>query len=189
MSAVAQGSGGYVNASKMCQDGGKTWSNYIKNHTSKAFITNLEKSLKVDRNSLIVSRSTGPYALRGTMVHPEIAKHLTHWVKQTARKTDVTSMVYLVTSPILRAVKIGYWSGDIKGLRQRYQTLLGHDMWIAWVEVDDGALAEKRMHKTFAKERFSHELFDKQKMRAYLTELRKYGKLQIDERECNELIK
>jgi len=71
---------GYINATAMCKAAGKEWSGYKRLDTSEGFITALEGSLKIHRNLLIESITTGPNEARGTWIHPQVAVHLAQWL-------------------------------------------------------------------------------------------------------------
>lgn len=78
---IAQRAGdGYINATAMCKAIGKEWSNYRKNDTTEAFLAALERSLRIRRDQLILSVSSGPNDQRGTWVHPQIAINLATWL-------------------------------------------------------------------------------------------------------------
>ena len=71
-------------------------------------------------------------------------------------------VVYLATSPSLSAVKIGYWTGSLARLLQRYKTYYGAATEVVSKHVQDARLSEKVMHHKFRHRKQSHELFDKQ---------------------------
>lgn len=71
---------GYINATKMCKDGGKEWKNYYQNESSKALIASLERWAGIPADLLISAICTGPNHLRGTFVHPDIAINLAQWI-------------------------------------------------------------------------------------------------------------
>ena len=86
-------SDGFVNATKLCQAGGKEWYEYITNKSTKKFIKELQKSrpgipgLENTSNfkvgiptleNLIISTNGGNHD--GTWVHHKVAVHLAAWI-------------------------------------------------------------------------------------------------------------
>lgn len=51
-------------------------------------------------------------------------------------------MIYIITSDILKAVKIGRWSSDLPSLRRRYITYYGHNLQIYYTHSDNDILYE-----------------------------------------------
>ncbi len=70
----------YVNATKLCKDGGKEWKAYRQNANSQAFIAELEGSVRKLTHPLIDQILNGPNQSRGTFVHPHIAINLAQWI-------------------------------------------------------------------------------------------------------------
>jgi hypothetical protein len=73
----------YINATKMCQDGGKRYDNWLKNQGSKELINEFESAaINVgDGNNLtilIVGGNNPEY--RGTYAHPDLITHIASWV-------------------------------------------------------------------------------------------------------------
>jgi hypothetical protein len=75
-------SDGYVNATSMCQAGGKDWFDYIRLNRTQAYIAALTASLGSPENpgDLIQTTTTGPNHLRGTWIHPRLAVDLARWI-------------------------------------------------------------------------------------------------------------
>lgn len=73
-------SDGYFNATVMCKNNGKEWSNYAKSDATKAFIAELERSLPNGSHPVIDQITKGPNHLRGTWVHPRVAVDLAQWI-------------------------------------------------------------------------------------------------------------
>lgn len=91
---------GYVNATAMCQAGGKLWKNYHQNDRTQSYIAALAASMAENRcgaavagnpanlihgsagnpANLIQSTVTGPNHLRGTWIHPRLAVDLARWI-------------------------------------------------------------------------------------------------------------
>jgi len=93
--AEMRASDGYVNATKMCQAGGKRWHNYIKNEDTKRFLTALSRTLIRVLENLVISSNGGSHA--GTWVHPQVAIHLASWISPTFA-VAVTRLVLRYTS-------------------------------------------------------------------------------------------
>src|SRR5215217_4340652 len=73
-------SDGFINATKMCESGRKTWSNYYQLAKTTKYITELERSLGIARELLVRQITDGPNNSRGTWVHPRIAINLASWI-------------------------------------------------------------------------------------------------------------
>ena len=72
---------GYINATKLCKDGGKDLSNWTKNASSEALITELEWVLLIGRTQLSeVHQGGSNYELSGTYVHPLLVPHIASWI-------------------------------------------------------------------------------------------------------------
>lgn len=70
---------GYINATKMCQDGGKRFDNWLKNQGSKELIDELIGSPTI-RGDVITTIGSGPNDFRGTYVHRKLITHIASWV-------------------------------------------------------------------------------------------------------------
>ena len=75
---------------------------------------------------------------------------------------DGTGYIYVVTSPLLSALKIGKWRGSLDKLRSRYVTPYGSDLFLMVKWTDDRTAAEADAFKSFADHRLQNELFSKQ---------------------------
>ncbi len=53
----------------MCKDGGKEWSDYIRNSITIGFVTELATSMNISIDLLIDQILNGPNQSRGTFVH------------------------------------------------------------------------------------------------------------------------
>lgn len=76
--------------------------------------------------------------------------------------------MYIVTSDVLDAVKIGYTKGTHEKLRQRYITCYGRNMTIRSRRFADAARMERVIHVRFEDLRKSGELFDKRYLDRYI---------------------
>jgi hypothetical protein len=70
----------YIHASDMCKVGGKYWSDYIRNKTTKQFLKVLSSETNIPTSDLVQSKGGGSYEERGTWVHPRVATHLAQWI-------------------------------------------------------------------------------------------------------------
>lgn len=87
-------SDGYINATAMCTAVGKLFAGYERSGPTQEFLAELAASLglnirasrpksdmlkRITPDGLIISVSAGPYELRGTWVHPDVAVNLAQW--------------------------------------------------------------------------------------------------------------
>jgi hypothetical protein len=84
---------GYFNATKLCQAGGKTFSNYFQNKQTRAFVSELVASYP-PCTQLVQRHCSGSNDQRCTWVHPRIATHMAMWISP-GFAADVTSWVEL----------------------------------------------------------------------------------------------
>ena len=80
---------------------------------------------------------------------------------------DLSGVVYICSSPIIDAVKIGYWTGSITGLLSRYRMIYGKDVSLNCKNVENVRNIEKELHDTFRQYNISGELFKKDKLHIY----------------------
>jgi hypothetical protein len=71
---------GYFNATLMCKNNGREWSEYRRLPATQAFMAEMERSQGESQGPLIDQISTGPNHLRGTWVHPRVAVDLAQWI-------------------------------------------------------------------------------------------------------------
>lgn len=71
---------GYINATAMCRAANKSWSDYIRLTSTKAFIAELSSALQISQDGLAQSVVGGVPHLQGTWVHPQVAIHLAQWL-------------------------------------------------------------------------------------------------------------
>lgn len=76
--AEMRASDGYVNATKMCQSGGKLWADYGRLDTSRSFMMALSSNMGIPILDLVVSQRGGNHI--GTWVHYRIAIHVAMWI-------------------------------------------------------------------------------------------------------------
>jgi KilA domain-containing protein len=82
-------------------------------------------------------------------------------------------IIYAVTSPYYAAVKLGYWTEDLKSLIKRYKTLLTSELQVITRFVDNAPLAEREMHSAFAHRKIDGEVFEKRGWEAYVSYIQK----------------
>ena len=69
-------SDGYLNATKMCQSGGKKklFGHYLENKKTQEFIVEVSKATGLSKEQMILVTRGGKPQLQGTFVHPSIGK-------------------------------------------------------------------------------------------------------------------
>ena len=98
------------------------------------------------------------------------------WNESDKENRDPSGLIYIVTSPLLLAVKIGQWGGSVEELHYRYRTMYGQNLQLAFTRVDDRFQAEREMHVTFRSKNISNELFERDgwvKYEQYLNSMNK----------------
>lgn len=83
------------------------------------------------------------------------------WKEADKENRDPSGLVYIVTSPLLLAVKIGQWGGTVEELQYRYRTMYGQNLQLTYKRVEDRIQAEREMHATFRLRNISNELFER----------------------------
>ncbi len=161
---------GYFNATLMCKSAGKEMREYNRQKGTKSYIARL--SATVSSRVELVSVSTGGNGERHTWVHPKVAEDLRHWCSRQGTKKGTSGYVYLATSPLLNAVKIGCWTGSLANLKSRYMTPYGPDVQIEHVFVPNCVSSENQMHVRFLNFNRGGELFDKAHALEYSDALR-----------------
>lgn len=149
---------GYVNATKLCKSLGKEWFNFKSLESTNALIRNVSTKFGLCENIIAVSTTKGPLSLRGTWIHPELARCLYDWCARNQHDKMKRGCVYLITSEYLNAVKIGMWTGTKKGLQGRYITPYGSSL---EMHTRTCGVKEREMHLLFKEYRIEGELFDK----------------------------
>lgn len=80
---------GYVNLNQMANAAGKRIDNWLRLHSTKGLIDELESDRDIPLLETIEGRSGGTWA------HPEIAVHFAQWCNRPSRKKD-DKVVYLI---------------------------------------------------------------------------------------------
>ena len=72
---------GYINATKLCADGGKHMKNWTRNESNKELIDVFNKKINNPLNFEPVLISDDSYGItRGTYVHPKLITHIASWI-------------------------------------------------------------------------------------------------------------
>jgi hypothetical protein len=85
--------------------------------------------------------------------------------------------VYIVSSNLLDAVKIGMWRSSIEALYSRYNTCYGKNIHIDYFLTSNARELESKTHKYFKKYQITNELFNK----LYYTKYYEFIETNIDE--------
>lgn len=80
MSLIQREEDGYINATALCKMSGKLIADYRRLETTKAFISELSRSMGIPIDLLVVTNNKGLNKERGTYVHPKVAIHLAQWL-------------------------------------------------------------------------------------------------------------
>ena len=94
-------------------------------------------------------------------------------------KKNKVGMVYLVTSPLLNAVKAGYWTGRVIELYYRYRTVYGKKLDILLFDTSDCQLLEDQFKSKFQVYQISGEMFNLEMMEAYKSFLSENSQQQV----------
>ena len=81
---------------------------------------------------------------------------------------NTSGHIYIVSSPLIGVVKIGYWTGNESGLYSRYRMVYGQDVILHYKYVADVREVEKDVHNYFNEYNISGELFEKDKLELYI---------------------
>ena len=74
---------GYINATKMCADGGKRFDHWLENKGNKEMVKCFGEFIKSSPGipgELSIMNMSGSYETRGTYVHPDLIPHIASWV-------------------------------------------------------------------------------------------------------------
>ena len=81
---------------------------------------------------------------------------------------NTSGLIYIISSPLIHAIKIGYWTGTINDLKSRYIMVFGKDIELYYKNVDNAREREQQMHEEFQKYNISGELFEKENLKLYV---------------------
>jgi len=153
----------------------------ILNHSSKGFVP-VEHYVyfKVDRYKKLFLTCMGMLRFLGTSrIENNTSFTIFRWLQlfmsndrgsfvvNPKYKCSTIGYAYCVTSDLVNAVKIGFWTGTLETLRGRYVTLYGNSLTIFTVYTTNAYELEQQCHKKFARNRISNELFDKEYWNSY----------------------
>jgi hypothetical protein len=74
---------GYINATKLCADGGKQMKHWLENKGNKELIKGFGELINSSVGilaELLIMNMSGSYETRGTYVHPDLIPHIASWV-------------------------------------------------------------------------------------------------------------
>ena len=77
LNVIMDTTNGYINATKLCSDGGKLMKNWMENKSNKDLIQSFEVMIK---SSITLFNMKGSYELRGTYVHQYLIPHIAGWI-------------------------------------------------------------------------------------------------------------
>jgi hypothetical protein len=83
-------------------------------------------------------------------------------------------ITYAVSSPLLGAIKLGYWTGSIPGFMKRYITPYGKDLQVFYVFSSDAKQLETKIFEKFADQWIINELFEKSHWDEYVEFLKQH---------------
>jgi len=162
---------------------------YVVNEHYKFFYFYIKKTVikKKARLCLYLTYAGFMRMLNTTIKKRETTKNIIWWLHQfigerpekyivkkiSENKLSKDGMVYCISSPIINGVKIGFWTGTLKGLIHRYTTYYGNKMKINYVETNDPYRLEQKCMKKYAKNKICNEIFEKEHMNKYITYLEK----------------
>jgi len=93
----------------------------------------------------------------------------------------MNQIIYLVSSPVVNCIKIGYWSNhDIRTLVSRYRTYYGYKLELYYFYCNNAIDIENKIHLHFQKYNFNLELFNKTYLNEYLQYIKNLGYKIID---------
>jgi KilA-N domain len=71
-------SNGYINATKLYNEGGKMFKNWLPNKTFIELVKAISKSIDVPTTQLIIKNGIGLNKIRGSYVHPTLITHIAY---------------------------------------------------------------------------------------------------------------
>jgi hypothetical protein len=71
---------GYINATKLCADGGKRFDNWLQNKGNKEMVEYFESHILEFQDMKITVTGGQTLEIRGTYVHPDLIPHIASWV-------------------------------------------------------------------------------------------------------------
>ena len=77
---IPQRPDGYMNATKMCQAGGKLLGDWRRLKWVNEYLAATQRSMGIPIDQLVIVVDDGPNDLRGTWIHPRLASRLAQWI-------------------------------------------------------------------------------------------------------------
>ena len=151
-----------------CISTGRSAAGFLKCKATVETLTQLASELQRPQSEL-VCHNCGLFSTSGTWVHPRLLSCAISY------GSSLSGFLYLASSRILNAVKIGRWKGNLDKLRKRYSTPYGPTLQLHMVYVGDCHKAESAMHCKFCSSNLGGELFSKELMHRYVEALEEYS--------------
>jgi len=165
----------YVDISVHFQSKNKNMRHFLKSASWLAGVAYVSEFFKVPAAELIKEEyghvCVHPMLMAGVLRQSTRAPQEKEKLIPVTREKEKEGFVYLVTSPLVDAIKIGSWRSCVKSLRNRYITPYGLKLVIRLGRTTNCAATEKKMHTKFASCRVSCELFRKEFYQEYITGL------------------
>ena len=95
------------------------------------------------------------------------SKYFDNYILRESDK-DFSGVVYICSSKLVDAVKIGFWTGSESSLRSRYNMVYGKDLYLLCKNVENVRTTEKEIHQHFKQSNISGELFVKENLHNYI---------------------
>ena len=78
---IIKNDNGFMNATKLCKDGGKEFRNWKANANAKELISAVSSSARIPADGILQTITGGKnVVIRGTYVHPDLIPHIASWV-------------------------------------------------------------------------------------------------------------
>lgn len=131
---------GYINATKLCKDGGKELTNWNQNKTSASLIEEVQRSVGIPSHPLIEQVIQGPNDLRGSYVHPKLIPHIASWICPSfaVKVSDIVND-YLVREYRMELLRLQHSLGEKQDKID--QLLIQNDLLLKKVDKMDHRLA------------------------------------------------
>lgn len=142
-------SDGYLNASDMCKVTGTEYNKYSRLEGSKKYFNALSKKLNISADKLSNSIINGPFAERGTWIHPRVAIHIGIWLSEDFAVQVTDWVIRIMNGDLSLAQEIvdvhNERSGDQVVLLQQENKLLKSSLEEAKLAIHDRELAHEKV--------------------------------------------
>ena len=163
---IMMNSNGYINATKLCQLGGKEFKHWNETKQASELIEEVKKYIN---NPIILIKNNNKQKVWGTYVHPELLKHIFYWVMPTGQyiEKNISNSGYIYIIGFFGNCKIGK-SRKIEGLKKylrgRYITAYGFtdldESNFRCFYSEDVDIDEARIHNKYSEYRYNNsEIF------------------------------